>query len=101
MWATTPTTRRFLPIRGRDDDGYLWVNNEYVSYPISSIAPAIAAGLNGRPTTDLAVLGFSLPAGASLASLTPAERRLLLGEFYYNQGGSVMRIARASHQVHF
>ena len=22
----------FLPIRGRDDDGYLWVNHEYVSY---------------------------------------------------------------------
>ncbi|MGH8585334.1 MAG: alkaline phosphatase PhoX [Gammaproteobacteria bacterium] len=55
----------FLPIRGRDDDGYLWVNHEYVSYPLSSIAPAIPAGLNGRPTTDLAVLGFSLPTGAS------------------------------------
>ena len=91
----------FLPIRGRDDDGYLWVNHEYVSYPISSIAPAIPAGLNGRPTTDLAVLGFSLPTGASLASLTPAERRLLLGEFYYNQGGSVIRIARASHKARF
>ena len=91
----------FLPIRGRDDDGYLWVNHEYVSYPISSIAPAIPAGLNGRPTTDLAVLGFSLPTGASLASLAPAERRLLLGEFYYNQGGSVIRIARVSHKARF
>jgi len=91
----------FLPIRGRDDDGYLWVNHEYVSYPISSIAPAIPAGLNGRPTTDLAVLGFSLPTGASLASLTPVERRVLLGEFYYNQGGSVIRIARASHKARF
>jgi uncharacterized protein len=83
----------FLPIGGRDNDGYLWVNHEYVSYPISSIAPAIPAGLNGRPTTDLAVLGFSLPTGASLVSLTPAERRLLLGEFCYNQGGSVMLVA--------
>jgi hypothetical protein len=46
----------FLPIGGRDNDGYLWVNHEYVSYPISSIAPAIPAELNGRPTTDLAVL---------------------------------------------
>jgi hypothetical protein len=55
--------------------------------------PAIPAGLNGRPTTDLAVLGFSLPTGASLVSLTPAERRLLLGEFCYNQGGSVMLVA--------
>jgi hypothetical protein len=59
----------FLLIRGRDDDGYLWVNHEYVSYPISCIAPAIPAGLNGRPTTGLAVLGFSLPTGASLARL--------------------------------
>ncbi|MGH8591718.1 MAG: PhoX family protein, partial [Gammaproteobacteria bacterium] len=91
----------FLPIRGRDNDGYLWVNHEYVSYPLSSIAPAIPAGLNGRPTTDLAVLGFSLPTGAGLASLTPEERRLLLGEFSYNQGGSVIRIARANHKARF
>ena len=91
----------FIPIRGRDDDGFLWVNHEYVSYPISSIAPAIAVGLNGRPTTDLAVLGFSLPTGASLASLTPADRRLLLGEFSYNQGGSAIRIVRANHKARF
>lgn len=91
----------FIPIRGRDNDGYLWINHEYVSYPISSIAPAIPAGLNGRPTTDLVVLSFNLPSGASLASLTPAERRLFLGEFYYNQGGSVIRIARASRKARF
>ena len=98
---STPNYTAFIPIRGRDDDGFLWVNHEYVSYPISSIAPAIAVGLNGRPTTDLAVLGFSLPTGASLASLTPADRRLLLGEFSYNQGGSAIRIVRANHKARF
>ncbi len=38
----------FFPIHGRDDDGYLWVNHEYVSYPLSSVAPSIPAGLTAR-----------------------------------------------------
>ncbi len=88
----------FIPVRGRGEDGYLWVNHEYVSYPLSSIAPAIPAGLGDRPTADLAVLGFRLPTGASL---TADERRLLLGEFYYNQGGSIVRIARSDSRARF
>jgi hypothetical protein len=43
-----------------------------------------------RPTTDLAVLGFSLPTGASLASLTPAER----GDLNY-----VVATGRAAREV--
>jgi secreted PhoX family phosphatase len=96
--------------RGRDGDddrrsqqGYLWVNHEYVSYPASTLTPGIPGGLQGSPTTAELVLGFALPVGstpagatlaARLAGLSAAERRLLYGELYYNQGGSVLLIAR-------
>lgn len=87
----------------RKTSGYLWVNHEYVSYPISALAPAVAAGLQNSPTTDGIVLGVSLPVGSApgaatlaerLAGLSAEERRLLYGEFLYNQGGSVLVISR-------
>ena len=57
----------FVPIGNHDDDdehggeqGYLWVNHEYVSYPASTLASGIIGGLQNSPTTDNLVLGFSL-----------------------------------------
>jgi secreted PhoX family phosphatase len=101
-------------VRGNDDDderggerGYLWVNHEYVSYPASTLAPGVVAGLANSPSTDLAVLGFSFPKGSTptaatlalrLAGLSAAERRQLYGEFYYNQGGSLLLISRRNHK---
>jgi len=103
----------FIAIHGNDDDddhdharkrsGYLWVNHEYVSYPISTLAPATPTGLANSPTTDGIVLGVSLPVGSTpgaemlagrLIGLTAADRRLLYGEFLYNVGGSVLAISR-------
>ncbi|WP_204368478.1 PhoX family protein [Neosynechococcus sphagnicola] len=88
----------FVPIGSGADEGYLWVNHEYVSYPMSSVSPGQGAGLANTPTTDLAVLGFSLPTGASVSALSPSDRRFLMGEFYYNQGGSILRISRRNPQ---
>jgi secreted PhoX family phosphatase len=101
----------FVPVddHDKDDDnrsgeqGYLWVNHEYVSYPASTLAPGMVGGLQNSPTTDNIVLGFSLPKGSTptaatlalrLAGLADAERRQLYGECYYNQGGSVLVISR-------
>ncbi len=100
----------FVPIDDHDNDnehsgeqGYLWVNHEYVSYPASTLAPGIVGGLQNSPTTDNIVLGFSFPKGSTptaatlalrLAGLSAEERRQLYGEFYYNQGGSVLVISR-------
>ena len=100
----------FVPIGDHDEDGgeqgYLWVNHEYVSYPASTLASGIVVGLQNSPTTDNLVLGFSFPKGSAptaatlalrLAGLSAAERRQLYGEFYYNIGGSILVIARPNH----
>jgi uncharacterized protein len=86
-----------------EEKGYLWVNHEYVSYPASTLAPGIVAGLAGRPTSAQQFLGFSFPVGstpgaatlpARLAGLSASERQLLYGEFYYNMGGSVLLVSK-------
>jgi secreted PhoX family phosphatase len=82
------------------------VNYEYVSYPLSTLAPATVRGLANSPTTADSVLRFALPAGSNpngetldlrLAGLSAADRRLLYGEFYYNVSGSILVIARKNH----
>jgi secreted PhoX family phosphatase len=104
----------FVPISDHDKDdehgdeqGYLWVNHEYMSYPASTLAPAIPGRLQNSPTTDYLVLGFSFPKGSTptattlalrLAGLSAEERRQLYGEFYYNLGGSVLVISRHNHR---
>ncbi len=72
----------FVPIRG--DDGYLWVNHEYVSYPTSALATESPTDLAGFPESFTSVIGY-----------TPTTKdRTLLGEFLYNMGGSILRISR-------
>ncbi len=75
----------FVPIDTSDDEGYLWVNHEYVSYPISFLAPETPADLASYPTAFANVIGFALPSEKSIA---------LEGEFLYNIGGSIVRIRR-------
>lgn len=75
----------FIPINGNSDDGYLWANHEYVSYPLSSSLGD--DDLAGFPTTDQLVLGLDLS----------QENLLSLGEFAYNQGGSIVRIRKDSN----
>ena len=77
----------FVPIGSSMDDGYLWVNHEYVSYPISLYAPGTdAEDLAEFPISYPQVIGQSVPED-------PTDIKLL-GEFLYNLGGSVLRIAR-------
>ncbi|NET42992.1 PhoX family phosphatase [Okeania sp. SIO2B3] len=75
----------FIPINGNPDDGYLWVNHEYVSYPISSLLGG--DDLAGFPTTDQLVLGLDLSQESSFTR----------GEFAYNQGGSIVRITKGGN----
>jgi uncharacterized protein len=79
-------------------DGYLWVNHEYVSFPFSFLAPESPADLAGFPTSFQQVIGFSLPTGSSLSVLSEPDRRLLLGEFLYNLGGSIVRVSSFRNQ---
>jgi uncharacterized protein len=82
----------FVPIGRGDDDGYLWVNHEYVSYPISELLLSATSDLKGLPTAFTPVIGFDLPATANIESA---------GEFLYNQGGSIVRITKRGRQNRF
>ncbi|MEG4010903.1 MULTISPECIES: PhoX family protein [unclassified Microcoleus] len=77
----------FVGIRGSSDDGYLWVNHEYVSFPMSKVAPEAPSDVASFPATDRAVLGIDLS----------VKNRDTLGEFLYNLGGSIVRITKQSN----
>ncbi|MGB7442511.1 MAG: alkaline phosphatase PhoX [Coleofasciculaceae cyanobacterium] len=87
----------FTPLNGSLNDGYLWVNHEYVSFPISDLAPGTPPDLVGTPTTFEEVIGYPLP-----ATLDPAAGGIeTRGEFYYNVGGSVIRLTRPNRSGRF
>lgn len=67
------------------NDGYLWINHEYVSYPISTLAPETPKDLAGLSESFPAVVGYNPPT---------TKDRTLLGEFLYNMGGSIIRIRK-------
>jgi hypothetical protein len=79
----------FISLDRKDDDGYLWVNHEYVSFPISDLVPDTPADVIGLSTTFTSVIGRPLPT---------TKNRELLGEFMYNMGGSILRIARRNRR---
>ncbi|MBD1878262.1 PhoX family phosphatase [Coleofasciculus sp. FACHB-T130] len=77
----------FVPLDGRNpNDGYLWVNHEYVSYPFTFTLPEVPEDLAGLPESYPLVVGQSLPGDKT--------DLFLLGEIMYNMGGSVLRMAR-------
>ncbi|MEG4249015.1 PhoX family phosphatase [Microcoleus sp. Pol10D4] len=77
----------FVGLRGSSDDGYLWVNHEYVSFPMSKVAPELPSDLASFPATDRAVLGIDLS----------VKNQATLGEFLYNMGGSIVRITKQAN----
>ncbi|MEG3904341.1 PhoX family phosphatase [Microcoleus sp. B4-C5] len=77
----------FVGLRGSNDDGYLWVNHEYVSFPMSKEAPDTPSDLASFPTTERAVLGIDLS----------VKNRDTIGEFLYNLGGSIVRITKQAN----
>jgi len=84
----------FVPIDGRSpNDGYLWNNHEYVSYPFLFVAPESTRDLAGFPTAYSLVIGRNLPEDRNNIEV--------LGEFMYNVGGSVVRIARPNRSGRF
>jgi secreted PhoX family phosphatase len=78
----------YVPLAG-ENEGLLWVNHEYVSYPFSEIAPETPTGLVGNSFE--AVIGFPLPKDSAGV---PVKNREFLGECLYNVGGTVARIIR-------
>src|SRR4028118_206087 len=77
----------FVGLRGSNDDGYLWVNHEYVSFPMSKVAPEAPSDVAPFPTTDRAVLGIDLS----------VKNQATLGELLYNLGGSIVRITKQAN----
>ena len=86
----------FIPVDGRNpNDGYLWNNHEYISYPFSTTVPGFTtdSGLGEFPTSYPLIIGRNLPEDRKSIEL--------LGEFMYNIGGSVVRIARPDRSGRF
>jgi secreted PhoX family phosphatase len=75
----------FIPLGRTNDEGFLWVNHEYVSFPFSGLVPEAPADVQALPTTFPPVIGRSLPTARGVE---------LDGEFLYNLGGSIVRISR-------
>jgi uncharacterized protein len=80
----------FRRLRG-SGDGFLWVNHEYISFPLSLGAPETPATLqvaNPRPATSFpAAVGFDID-----GPTVPQGTRW--GEFLYNMGGSIVRLRK-------
>lgn len=90
----------FIPLVGTNE-GLLWVNHEYVSYPFSSVAPGTNPGFNTQTPvlqSFQSVIGFPLPTNASGQSIVNREA---LGEMLYNCGGTVVRIRRTTRNGRF
>jgi len=79
----------FVRLSRDSNDGYLWVNHEYVAYPISKLAPGVPEDIvEAEP--GLFPESFPIVVGYN----PTAKDRTLMGEFMYNMGGSVLRISR-------
>lgn len=63
----------YIPLRGVED-GILFVNHEYVSFPFGHLAPEMPADLASAPTSFEAVIGFPVHA---------VKNRGALGEMLY------------------
>ncbi|NJM44718.1 MAG: PhoX family phosphatase [Alkalinema sp. RU_4_3] len=73
----------FVPLNGNDKDGYLWINHEYVGYPISRLAPEVPADIDAS---------FPESGPQVIPDFPTVMGRALLGEFLYNMGGSILRL---------
>lgn len=89
----------YVPLSGTND-GLLFINHEYVSYPISRVAPGTNPGFNTPTGLESfgAVIGFPLPTDGSGVAVINRETQ---GEFFYNVGGSVLRIRRVTRGGRF
>jgi secreted PhoX family phosphatase len=78
----------FRKLRG-SGDGFLWVNHEYISFPLSLGAPETPATLQAaHPMTSFpAVVGFDID-----GPTVPQGTRW--GEFLYNMGGTIVRLRK-------
>jgi uncharacterized protein len=74
-------------------DGFLWVNHEYISFPLSLGAPETPATLqaaNPRPAASFpAAVGFDID-----GPTVPQGTRW--GEFLYNMGGTIVRLRKGN-----
>ncbi len=70
----------FIPTSSDFSEGFLWVNHEYVGYPISPVAPGTDPDLAAFGSVSQEVIGLDLS----------TRNRATLGEFMYNLGGSVL-----------
>jgi|GEM_PF-112151 secreted PhoX family phosphatase len=78
---------------GGQSEGYLFVNHEYVGFPIAFSAPEAPSTLVSAYKTSPSTISASAPTVLGI-DLDTAGQTLRWGEFMYNQGASVVRIRK-------
>lgn len=81
----------YIPLSGTNE-GLLWVNHEYVSYPFSEISPESAITTPAGNNVFERVIGYPIPT---------TRTREYIGESLYNVGGSILRIRRVTRGGRF
>ena len=81
----------YVPLVGTND-GLLWQNHEYTSYPFSEITPESAITTPPGNNVFQRVIGYAIPT---------TKTRAYMGESLYNVGGSILRIARVTRGGRF
>ncbi|MCR5881902.1 DUF839 domain-containing protein [Rhizobacter sp. J219] len=81
----------YVPLSGTNE-GLLWTNHEYVSYPFSEICPESAITTPAGNNVFERVIGFPIPT---------TKTREYMGECLYNVGGSLLRIRRVARGGRF
>ncbi len=82
--------------RGRNE-GWLWVNHEYVSFPMSLGAPGAPAAIAKAPAPK-PITSFGPSVGFEIDG---PDQLLRWGEFMYVSGGSVVYIRRDRHSKQY
>lgn len=81
----------YVPLVGTND-GILWQNHEYTSYPFSEITPESAITAPAGNNVFQRVIGYAIPT---------TKTRAYMGESLYNVGGSILRITRITRGGRF
>jgi uncharacterized protein len=81
----------YVPLVGTND-GILWQNHEYTSYPFSEITPESAITTPPGNNVFQRVIGYAIPT---------TRTREYVGESLYNVGGSILRITRITRGGRF
>lgn len=81
----------FVPTSPDNQEGYLWINHEYISFPFTYLVGGTPDNIRGKKcrTSFKSAVGFPLPSEQG-----EKANRATIGEMFYNVGASIVKIRR-------